>query len=296
MSVSLHMMSPEMSVQIGQPSNDDDHLSTRGAESNESYKRPSKSQIRPSVYLNHFDLSLQSDHKVSASLARVRRPIDRSYLSDSSSLYESSIKSIAKLDRNQIKHKLSLQGVLQRLGLRSIASKRRANTLVLTGGPARPDRASPRPQISGNGLTLQSDHPAMMTSDRSLVSLVSPLAKNNKPKCLQNTTLKRPNLNLIIPTSSKDRMKIPLIAHHPQRSLRSSITETRDGKEAKTATLDLPELSMLPISLAREKVTAKVLYDFEGQNDKELMIKENEIIQIIRESSKGKTETPLAKA
>lgn len=260
-------LAPGAGAHIQRPSHYDDHLSTGVVE----FKSPSRSPIEVSVNGGHYNLPLQSDHRVPAGLAQRRRLSDGSNRRNFRNRNDSSVKSIVQLNGNQGDQKLRLQGVLQRLGLRSIAS---------------------RPEGPDNGLPLQSNHIATMTGDKRFTCLESPPPRYNDAKCPQNATLRQSKLKLIIPASSKDQMKIPLIRHCTQRNPRSQTAENRGGKEAEIAALNLPKFSMLPIYSARERIMAKVLYDFEGQDDEELMIKENEIIQIIRETTNGKIETP----
>lgn len=291
MSVDPLMLTPsEVRVSIRRPFDHGIHGSNDGVERNETFESPPRSPMEAYANAGYFDLPLQSGHRISASLAPMRRPSDGSNRIDASDQDEGSINSIAELDGNQGGQKSSFQRALQGLGFRRIISRRKSDPIALTGGPVRPDYISPRPHKLGLDLTLPSDHLATMTSENCGVSCEPPPAEYDDPKTPQNATLKRPKLTLIIPTSSEDQGEIPLIAHYPQRSPQSPMTETRDGVEAKTASSDPPGLSTLPMSPAREKIMAKVLYDFEGEDDEELMIEEDETIQIIRRASKGEAE------
>jgi hypothetical protein len=97
-------------------------------------------------------------------------------------------------------------------------------------------------------------------------------------KCSQNATLKRPKLAVIIPNFNEIQGDIPLIAHYPRTRPQSPMAKTREGEKAETAHSTAPD---------RSKTMAKVLYDFQGENVNELVVKKNELIQIIRRASKG---------
>jgi hypothetical protein len=142
---------------------------------------------------------------------------------------------------------------------------------------------------------------ATSKNDQCVNNVEQPSIQGDKAEPSKYTNFRALLLNLkplIIPDQVEKQGGTQLVAHYPQRSPNSSVPENKeavDGQAMCSIVSGPSPLKILSPTLpppphnthSSGKIMAKVLYDFTGEEENELAIRENEIIHIIRRASKG---------
>jgi hypothetical protein len=290
------------------------------------YRNPSIDSTLPLQHnpnAGYFDLPLQSDHRDSVITVAARRPSQHgrnwSNPSNQSAVSQNSQNSaptpIAELDAGRYGDRRSnLQRTLQGFGMGIIMSRRRSDSVVLTGGPVRhdydgdcsfnpsaPDFYSLRKEKEECPAELPANSIGKPTCPKPLgkfatvkgnccrdsVKLLS--IKDDEPNHPQEITLKRPKLTVIIPKLSQKGKDMPSGARYSRKRSPSPMPKTGEGGDTQCTPSITRGSPLSQAAPAKTKIMPKVLYDFKDININELVIKDGGVIEIIRKDSKGES-------